>query len=310
MAKKTKNSKMLKGKNQPDAPRRGAKRGRARGVLVARSELVERVSGHTDMVLDPCNSRITPTAYRGQDGFVQRFAKTQAFTTTTESCFINIFYPAYNSIFTYAVGSPSSGVAPVSYGIAGPGQAYLLSSADGMRPIGACVEVDYTGTELNRQGLLYMGSVKSSVFDSVFNLDQITALLGHPIRVPDSTASVKWIPSPSDEEYWNVGAGVPGNGGDRNVIVTVGIGFTDPVSFQLTTTLIAEWQPNFGLGIAANSPNSVDVPGGIEHVRSNLARAGNWWIGAAHSLERGYQTARGIYNATRGVRAGLMALTM
>lgn len=288
-------------------------KGKKKKVMANRRQLVQydpfsRIARHTNMVFDPCNAALGPTAYRGQDGFVQRFAKTQTFTTTTDQCFVSIYYPAYNGSSTAVYALPSSPVGVVTYSTPGPGQAFLLANADSQRPIGACIEATYAGTELNRQGLLYMGSCKASLFKAATTTDAICALLGHATRVPDRTTSVKWIPSPVDEEYWTTGAAEPESAGDRNVIVIVGVGFTAPVSFTITTTLIAEWSPNAGLGIATPSPNTADAPGGIEHVRSNLARMGNWWVQAAHSLEAGYQTARGVYNATRGVRAGAMAL--
>lgn len=274
------------------------------------NESEERVRGHTDMLMDPCNSKITPTAYRGQDGFVQRFARTNSFTTTTGTSFVFVYYPAYNGMYLTELPLGTTSIPIVTYNTTGPGQAFLLTNSDAQRAVAACVAVDYTGTELNRQGVIYSGLVKQSVFQQTTTVDTLCALLGNPQRMPDSTRELKWIPSSVEEEYWQTGAVVPEASGDRNVMVVVGTGFTDPVQMQFTTTLIAEWQPNAGLGLAANNPNTLDAPGGLERVRANLSRAGSWWVGAAHSLEHGYQTARSVYNATRGVRAGLMALTM
>lgn len=269
-----------------------------------------RVQTHTSMVMDPCNSVLGKTAYRGSDGFVSRFARTQSVATGVNTAFLHIFYPAYNSIFfaTYADGAAA--VPTVTYNVAGPGQAFLLANADVQRAVGACTEITYTGTELNRQGTLFMGSVKATVFNKPITLDTLAPLLGHTTRTPDNTLSAKWIPSSVEEEYWGTGVGAPEASSDRNVLVIMGTGFTGASPFTFTNTLIAEWQPEIGLGLAANNPNTADAPAGLEHVRSNLARAGNWWLSAAHSLETGYQTAKGVYNATRGVRAGLMALTM
>lgn len=301
MVKNSKNSKMMK-KQQP-RQRRQPKAARA----VTEADV--RVANHTTMVMDPCNSKVAPTAYRGQDGFVQRFARTNAFTTTTGNSFIYIFYPAYNSYYLSELPLGTTTIPIIAYNGTGPGQAFLLTNADAQRAIAGCISVDYTGTELNRQGVLYSGLVKQSVFQNTNTVDNLCALLGHPVRMPDTTHELKWIPSPVEEEYWSTGAAVPESAGDRNVMVVIGTGFTNPVQMQFTTTLIVEWQPNAGLGIAASTPNTADAPGGLERVRSNLSRAGNWWVGAARSIESGYNTARDVYQATRGVRAGIMALT-
>lgn len=301
---------MAKTKKGSKTARRKIAKRRPR-VLVA-NDALERIQGHVSMVMDPCHSRLTPSAYRGQDGFVQRFASTAALVTTTQSCFINLFYPAYNSVYTAAVALPTTAITgPLTYNTAGPGQSFLLTNADAQRAVAACMQVDYTGTELNRQGLLYRGILKSSVFNAPsFTLDQIAAMLGSPMRVPDNTSEVKWIPASVEEEYWASGSTAPESLGDRNVLVTVGLGFTSAVAFQFTHTLIAEWQPNQGLGLAANSPNTADSPAGFEHVKTSLARAGNWWLSAARGVENAYQTAASVYQATRGVRSGIAALAL
>lgn len=275
------------------------------------SDATERIMTHANLCMDPCNAKIGPTAYRGSDGFVQRFRTTQSLVLTTQSCFLSVYYPAYNSIYLAAIPLPASGIAgPLTYNIAGPGQSFLLTNADSQRAVAACMQVDYTGTELDRQGLLYRGVIKASVFSNSFTLDQITALLGNPERVPDHTAEVKWIPGSIEEEYWNTGSIAPDGPGDRNVIVTVGVGFTSPVTFSFTNTLVTEWQPNFGVGIAANSPNTADAPAGFEHVKTHLARAGNWWVSAANSLSSGYRAAAKVYRATKPLREGAMALAL
>lgn len=300
MAKTKRNAKITKARK----PRRKIR------TMVSGADTIDRVMGHTNMVMDPCNSKICPTAYRGQDGFVQRFCSTQSLVLTTQAAFLSVYYPAYNSVYLAAVALPSTVITPIGYGTPGPGQAFLLANADSQRAVAGCTQVSYTGTELNRQGILYRGSIKASVFSNNFTLDQITALLGHPMRVPDDTSEIKWIPSSIDEEYWSTGSASPDGAGDRNVIVTVGVGFTSSVTFTFTNTLIAEWQPNFGLGIAANTPNTADAPAGFEHVKTSLAKAGNWWVNAAHTLEAGYKTASSVYQATRGVRAGMAALAL
>jgi hypothetical protein len=263
------------------------------------------------MIMDPCNAKITPTAYRGGDGFVQRFRTTQSVALTTQTCFISIFYPAYNSYYIAGVALPSTvNTGPLSYNTAGPGQAFLLANADSQRAVAACTQVDYSGTELNRQGLLYRGIVKASVFSNNFTVDNIIALLGNPERVPDSTSEVKWVPGATEEEYWNTGSISPDGPGDRNVIVYIGTGFTSAVTFSFTNTLIAEWQPNFGVGIAANSVNTPDAPAGFEHVKTHLAKAGNWWLSAAATVGAAYRTGAKIYRATKGVREGMTALAL
>jgi hypothetical protein len=263
------------------------------------------------MLLDPCNAKLAPTAYRGQDGFVQRFTLNTTLSYSS-NVFIYAYYPSYNGIFLAFPAASSTSVTP-SWATPGPGQAFLLANAEAQRPVAGCALVDYFGTELNRSGELACGVLKASVFDSAVTADQLVALLQHKMRMPENTLEVKHLPAPADEVYWAPSSAAPDSTADRNVIVVVGTNITPTVQVGIRTTLVAEWQPKQGLGIGATSPNTADSPAGLERVRSILSRYQNWWLGAEHAANKTTQIANSAYNTAHTAyglyRAGKTAFT-
>jgi hypothetical protein len=203
-----------------------------------RFSLEDRVRSHTNMLLDPCGSVLGQTAYRGMDGFVNRFVNTNVLPFVAgKTGFIHTFYPAYNSTGTQVLNAADSvPVIPLSVG---PGQGFMLQNASSQRAIAACCSVTYTGTELNRSGSIYMANLPLSALEGNKSPNELLRLCQHVIRTPDSTIDVKWNPSPIEEEYWTVGAAAPTDGGARNVIVIVGVGFASDTVINVTSATLS-----------------------------------------------------------------------
>lgn len=298
-------------KKQTAARRAGIRRARVRnGPPMVEGEA--RVDGHVKMILDPCNANLMKTAYRGQDGFIQRFSNLNNFTIEAPStAFLIVYYPGYNNAY-FVQGDPSVTFTVAYGGYPGPGNAFLTANAGSQRVVSACIDFAYTGTELARQGIVYSGVLKSSVFGTAVSINTVQTLLGHGVRTPDASLETKWVPSPTDEEYWQPGVAAPSND-DGNVIVIAGSGLPSGYGFAIKQTLIAEWLPKTGLGFAAVTPSSADPSAGLERVRSKLSQFGNWWQAASHAgheayrvvggLARGYERASAAVQWAQGARA-------
>lgn len=302
MAKKTqKRARRAKsGKNASRSPQPAQQSRLVRGVLDGR------IRSHVRMLLDPCNAPLSPTAYRGSDGFVTRFNKVDSFTSAN-TAFVFAFYPAYNSIWqgTYADANVATGAA---WATAGPGQPFLLANAESQRAVSACVRAEYVGTELNRQGILYYGVVPESSLAASSTLLLKQSLLQKAVRTPDGVLECKWVPSSSEEEYWATGSVAPDQNADRNVIVIIGSGFSAGVTFNFQATLIAEWRPKFGVGMMTPTPNTPDAPAGLERVRTFLSTLGNWWVEGAHTAATAMTVGKQVARASNALRT--LALTM
>lgn len=244
----------------------------------ANPEDVTRIARHVHMIVDPCNAELGPTAYRGTDGIVTRFRSNGNLTASVgKTGFIYVYYPAYNTVYTNYVNGADLAVTNL---VGGPGQSFLLASSDSQRAVAACTSLTYTGTELDRSGIIYSGVIPIACIQATKTIDQLIMLLQKESRTGDSPMELKWSPSAVDEEYWTTGSVVPEAPGDRNCLVFIGLGFnaaTTSPNHAIVNTLITEWRPEAGLGLSTPNPSSHDVSGGIEKVRSTLAKLGNWW---------------------------------
>lgn len=257
-----------------------------------------RLRNHIGMILDPCNAILGPTAYRGADGFITRFKNVVAAgTTPANPYYVSVFYPAFNGVFLSAYATAGDIVTPTYSG--GPGQAFLLSNAESQRVVGACVKVNYLGSELNRQGVVYRGVIPAAAVSGA-TIQNLIVLCQATDRMPDKILETKFVPSSVEETYWQTGPSAPSETGDRNVIVTiVAGGGAVQVDTYLEHTLITEWRPKFGVGLISPPPNTPDVPSGLERVRTTLSQLGNWWVEAAHTASSAVHTASSIYRGTK-----------
>lgn len=281
-----------------------------------------RLANHLAMVMDPCNSPIGPSAYRGKDGFMTRFSAAVSVSDVTATCCVIAFWPRYNRTFVFPIINTSFAFAldfyNTTFGAAGPGGAFMGTNVSENRPVAACVSSQYTGTELDRQGLLLQGVVPyKSVAGSSLTVDSLTQLMQAWSRTPDGPTDTKWIPSPADEDYQATPATVPTVYGDDNIVIHVYRGFTaGKLAVTARITHIQEWQPFYGLGISVPTPNTVDPPAGLERVRSALASYGDWWLhtadSAASMLRSAGNIASGAYRTARiaasAVRGGASVL--
>lgn len=267
-------------------------------------EDISRVVRHVNMIVDPCNAELGPTAYRGSDGIVTRFRSNGNLGASVgKSGFIYVYYPAYNTVYTNYV---NAGDLAVTNLVGGPGQSFLLASSDSQRAVAACTSLSYAGTELDRSGTIYAGVIPIACIQATKTISELITLLQRETRTGEDPIELKWSPSAVDEEYWTTGSVVPEAPGDRNCMVFIGLGFnaaTTSPNHTVVNTLIAEWRPEAGLGLSTPSPNSHDVSGGIEKVRSTLAKLGTWWYGTAKKVHNVVQSP-----AFKTIHAGVAAL--
>lgn len=267
--------------------KRAAKRKQRKSPRSRRPAMDIRLANHLQMVSDPCNAPLAPTAYRGSDGIITRFKTSTDLGFPTDTAFITAFYPQYNSVWV-TTSSPGSAVS-TSWNLPGPGQSFLLSNADSQRPVGACIRCTYTGSELNRRGMLYAGVLTGNTLTGSYSIASRVSLMPFTSRVEDGVLECRWVPSSASEHYWNTGAVAPVEVGDDMVIVIMGTGFDSNTTFNLSYTGIYEWRPKFNTGFSEPTANTPDVPAGLERLRTTLAAMGNWMYtlgDVAHNTRR------------------------
>lgn len=286
--------------------------GNPNGVVTRRgnADAMSRLDRHIRLLLDPCNADIGPTAYRGRDGFITRFTSIHTVGPgTTQTVGIFMYYPRLNRVYNRMTTNINDELGAIDWFGAntfdGPGHPFLRNTVEAMRPVSACVQAYFSGTELDRQGVVYNGVVPAQVFTNTAlgmnTIDGYAQLLQKRQRTPDHTVETKWVPSPSDENYARTDTLSPQVESD-NVIVLCYTGFAPTkINFNFRVVNNVEWLPGAGQGFVAPAPSTPDVPAGLERVRTALSHMGNWWVEAAHTVQTAAGVARQVYSATRSV---------
>lgn len=206
---------------------------------------------HWNMLSNPCHSTLSESAYRGRAGFVSRFTAVQLITGAATD--FGFFFVASPSSGSYSM-QPTANSAVVntpSYSLSLPGQVYLLANADAARCIGFCVDIDYVGTELNRSGMLYSGSVPYTTVPAggATTVDALKTLVSNETRTPDKQLTAYWFPGVGNEEYSPLGSVSTGFDADNNVLTILGEGLPSTVQIRLRMTIIYEWTPKINTGL-------------------------------------------------------------
>lgn len=248
---------------------------------------------HAQMFYDPCHARLQESAYKGEKGYVNRFTADQTLNIAASG---EMIVEAIPQGFWYNINSNAA--AGGTYTIAAaaaafPGFTFLSTNAVKYRIISMCITLTPLGTLTNQSGQLWFGNstARELVSDSgvalartVNALQQLLPTNITATSVINGGLDVKWVPSNGDE--WYVGMSATGAGVDYSsvgALVLVGTGLPAASSVNVRTTVIIEWMPNPGLGIAydptdfpAPSKNTVwDVLGWLKR------RDVNWWYNHA-----------------------------
>lgn len=282
------------------AKKKGGKRTLSKAPRKRQPQTDARVANHVGMLVDPCNSILAPTAYRGKDGFITRFSSVEGVGGPSSTAAVIAFWPKYNRIFRLNMDNTSTSFSinfydnlALGYSILGPGAAFLGANASEVRPVSACMTTLYSGAELERSGLVVRGVVPYKSVSGSLTVESLCNLLQHWDRTPTNVSETKWIPSPDDENYIATPSSQPSVIEDSNIVVIVFRGYgAGKINTAVRFTTIYEWQPFYGLGIQSPTPNTPDSPAGMEKVRTALHRLGHWWLDFRSTVGTAARVAR------------------
>lgn len=266
-------------------PRKGARRQQKKklnGPAGPRAGMDTAGGAYAKLLNDPCNATPVKPLYGGTGtGYLSRFTKEASFSSDT-------------GIFAW-VPSAGPGSTPVSYWSgasgsavignrvynAGPGQTFLSASASECRVVAACITTIYTGTELNRAGIINRaqlngGDVNDIVTSPVTStFDTIASLFPQECRTPDTPLEAKFAPGLTDGMFHATNATIvatPGMGGIA--VMWRGLG-GQPIKFRLT--LVVEWRPTSIEGLVAPVSTGNISSWSTERVVASLYAADPQW---------------------------------
>lgn len=261
----------------------------ARRAYPAAATLDQDAREYAMLMADPCNAKLTRSVFPGANGsFVSRF----------ESDFIagqDAVSTATTILFTPGLGVEASGLLAnsavlatdtVGFNLATtgyplPGISFMATTSQ-YRPVAACLEVYWPGSELTRAGVVSVGLVDAgAMLDfSAGNLATVAGLrqlCQHTERMPENKTTINWRPGPFDAETAAVNGSTLTSG--RQSLLMTAAGMPANVGVRVRIVVVYEWWPKAGTGFVATVP-AVTSRNSVNEVLHALDRTGNWLINA------------------------------
>jgi hypothetical protein len=243
---------------------------------------------------DPCNAPLAHGCFpTSMGGMLQRFETDFLVSTSAASTAGAVLFSPGMVVANGATGQGSvlyldaafDSNTFTSWAIANSSQPgyNTLQNTSGVRPIAACAQIMWPGSELNRSGIISLGCVPSNIVTpnvgGSFSVSSLRSCCPVVARMPDSVAEVKWRPGELDEKYDNPNfGGTAANGDGRNSLLLTYAGF--PVSTGIRIRLVVVYEMTFGAN-QGTVINNVTPPGpqskhSVNEIFHALDTAGNW----------------------------------
>jgi hypothetical protein len=249
------------------------------------------------LLADPCNGDLVSGPFGdGSGGMVARFEQeylVQAGSGSTALAFA--FNPALGnwcSTSTVTMGDATNIVWTTNASVAlAPGYTFLQANASSYRPLAACMQVYWTGTELNRQGMVSLGRFSNEVLDdTTLSVGLVRAASSYVERTPASMMEMIWRPQEFDTLFRNpasTGLPSPAQGGSANAnttcMVATGSGLPADAPLRIRVVVVYEWMPDPLSGFRTTVPIRGVAPTRLGDILAALDRTGDWMSGTAHS---------------------------
>lgn len=282
-----------KKKNQKQTQQKMQKQKQQTKKVVAPSRTLALDNGaraYAMLLNDPCGASLVHPVYIGSDtGYLGRYSVNLTVNVTAGNT-AGVVYWQPNRMDTNATNlqtgetnSPSTGIViapPV--GTTAPGFSFLTTTAGEQRCVAACMKVTYTGSELNRQGVLALASLnaQSMALGSAVIIDQMITVSQMTVRVPDRTVEVKWRPGAGDEMFRSVdGTKAYENAASMNALAFSykGLPSTGTGYFNVELIAVHEWIPTRTQGVMFTTRDRNTSNATLDHVINFLDGQGPAW---------------------------------
>lgn len=281
------------------------KRAKAQQVRVPRRAVAIRPTVRMDgaaakyaaLLADPCNGDLVAGPFGdGNGGLVCRFEKEYIINnSSTDTCSAFVFNPSSGLVAwqTNPIVTDTDALTlfPAAVSSVHPGHTFLAANASWFRPLAACLQVYYPGSELSRAGVVSLGRYAAEVVnDTTATVSQLRTQANYVARTPADMAEIVWRPV----EFDLVGrepipaASISTNGmanAQTTSLVATGAGLPVSTGLRYRVVVVYEWQPDPASGFKNNvvrSPNPVR----LGDILAKLDATGDWMAGTAKGAGR------------------------
>jgi hypothetical protein len=317
------------------AKRRGAKTGKPGKGQKSQKLKIQRVvhagldamgKAYARLLLDPCGAPLAHPVWGSQEGSL--LVKTEivlnvavdgtnlngallwspgTITPTARANLVEVETLAANTAVDTSTAS-GTGYVVTDLGVNSPGQVFLTTQASVYRPVAACMEVMYLGSESSRSGSIGGGVVSGGTWYNTagFTVDRLASLVPHGERTPVNKTEFLWYPSGADELFQDPVETVAAQQVDRrNSIAFNWTGIAATSGFRVKLTAVYEYKPKLATGIAMPPPDA-GSRNSMRDVLGTIARtvAGNPYVRSA-AMAAGHQFVRAVqyqYNQAPRIR--------
>lgn len=274
---------------------------------------------HINMIVDPCGSPLTRSAYSGQSGVLTRHTiqLNQNLGANAASAFV--VSPGGFRNFAVSALTDTTSFLPAYGNSFVPGITYLTGIASQVRCVAACMRVHWSGTELNRAGSVAYGTVSGGQIPTAnTTVSEIFTMLAKKTRTPDGVFEVKWNPSEEDEGYAPTALATPSY--DFNDRTMMAFAYTGPTAatFAISITCIYEWLPLLTAGQPAPPTVRSSTPAAVPRINNILNKMkrgaesfNTMAVDAATTMSSMYAAGSSGYRLLTGAKAmGTAALAI
>lgn len=275
-----------------------------------RSNFDKAARDYIALLLDPCNGPLVHGLYPGVGAgmiFRAEYSIPLNLGATSAAGFVH-FTPGGNgtsSVCVYAMEAPgdTSPLIPTGTGYI-PAYTFLTGNAAAVRPLAACAQVMYLGSESTRSGLVGVGQTAGSSIGlgASTNVGNILGCLSNMERMPVNALEVVWRPGEGDGDFADISG--PATSEGKNAITVAWTGA--PLGTQIRVRLVVVWEMKFKLlntGLVDGFDSVNQSRNTLQEIFTYLADKGHLWVRSV-GRTAGAAMAAGAADYVRAVTYG------
>jgi len=257
----------------------------------ARPMLDTAAAAYARLLADPCDAGLARPLYMGTGtGYLTRFTQDYSFTNDSGVFVVTPSnYGGGTSATIQSANDNASATLLTLVNQVGPGYTFLNTNAADARPVAACLTTIYTGTELNRAGLInrcqLTGDAATGWGAGVLSYDTISSSFPTEDRTPTGRLEVKWAPGQRDADFSNAATNSRQPNNAALAVLWRGLGTSSSLKFRVT--IVYEWRPPSNESIvlppSAGNPSRNTVEQAVGALYDTNP---NWAFSAARGMAR------------------------
>lgn len=272
---------------------------------------------HARLLNDPCYGRLAHPIYNTADGgCLSRFeAEYTVGNGAGATGAIIAFVPGglarsvFGNVTPITTDATATLLSNGSGSVTAPGYSFLQSTASAVRPVAACLQIAWPGTELNRQGFVALGQATGSLVTQALTTNVTVASL-RPVahlrsRMPESMVEVKWRPNAGDADWTDPNTATADGDLQKKGAIFAAISNlpADLTGARVRLIAVYEWQPKSAQGMSSNADDRARSRNTLTDVVNALDKNGPDW---AYEIGRTATAVKTIYDVYTAGRSAMV----